>query len=232
MKVAIMQPYLFPYIGYFQLVNAVEKFIFYDDVNFIKQGWINRNRILVDNKPHLLTLKLNGASSYRLINEIAVVQKNDDLLKTIIQAYSKAPFFNEVIPIIQEVFTAMNSLNKISEIAEISVTIVSEYLNLKTIFETSSEVYALTKKFTREERLIEICKENNADAYINPSGGKELYNKDNFRKEGINLHFIKNHITGYKQFKNAFIPGLSIIDVLMFNSRNQVREMVCQYELE
>jgi len=232
MKVAIMQPYLFPYIGYFQLVNAVDKFIFYDDVTFIKQGWINRNRILLDDKEHLITIRLNGASSNRLINEIAVSQKNDNLIKTIIQAYSKAPFFNETIPLIQNVFTEMKCLNKISKIAEISVKMVSEYLNLNTIFETSSEVYTATKHLKKEERLIAICKKNNADTYINPSGGKDLYNKSSFSKEGINLLFIKNHITGYKQFKNAFIPGLSIIDVTMFNSHNQLREMVCQYELE
>jgi WbqC-like protein family len=232
MKVAIMQPYFFPYIGYFQLVNAVDKFVFYDDVTFIKQGWINRNRILLNDKEHLITLKLDGASSYRLINEIAVSQKNDNLIKTIIQAYSKAPFFNEVIPLIQDVFTEMNYLNKISKIAEISVKKVSEYLNLCGVFETSSEVYSATKLLRKEERLIAICKENNADSYINPSGGKDLYNKNSFRKEGINLFFIKNQITGYKQFRNDFIPGLSIIDVMMFNSPDLVREMVCQYELE
>jgi hypothetical protein len=231
MKIAIMQPYFFPYIGYFQLVNAVDKFIFYDDVAFIKQGWINRNRILLNGKDHLITLKLDGASSFKLINEIEIIQKNGTLLKTIIQAYSKAPFFNEFVPLVQEVFDAMNKLSSISKIAEFSVKKVSEYLNLSTIFETSSDVYSTSKLLRKEERIFAICKRNNADTYINPDGGKELYDKRSFRKEGITLFFIKNQISEYTQFKNYFIPGLSIIDVMMFNPPNLVREMICRYEL-
>jgi WbqC-like protein family len=232
MKIAIMQPYFFPYIGYFQLVYAVDKFVFYDDVTFIKQGWINRNRVLLKNSDHYITLRLNGASSNKLINEINAIPTNDKLIKTIAQAYFNAPFFKEVFPLIENTFSIMNELRSISRIAESTVKKISEYLNLTTIFETSSELYSKTKSLGREERLIEICLRNAADTYINPFGGKELYNRDRFKNEGINLLFIKNQLPVYTQFKNEFIPGLSIIDVMMFNSTEKVREMLCQYELE
>jgi len=231
MKVAIMQPYFFPYIGYFQLINSVDKFIFYDDVTFIKQGWINRNRILLNNKDHLITLKLKGASSNKLINEIEIIHNNGNLLKTIYQAYKKAPYFREISPIIEEVFRTMESKTKISEISEISVKRVSKYLGLNTEFETSSELYFNTRFLTKENRLIEICKENKADIYINPYGGESLYDKSNFKEKEIKLFFIKNNIVSYNQFKSEFVPALSIIDVLMFNHPEIIKEMLRQYVL-
>jgi len=226
-----MQPYFFPYIGYFQLINTVDKFVFYDDVTFIKQGWINRNRILLNGKDYLITLKLNGSSSFKLIHEIEVFKQNGNLIKTIIQAYSKAPFFNEVIILIQEVFATFNELKSISKIAEISVKKVSQYLNLTTVFESSSEVYSMTKNLRKDDRLISICKKNEADTYINPSGGRDIYDKNIFSEKGIRLFFINNHITSYNQFNNVFVPGLSIIDVMMFNSKEKISEMLNQYEL-
>ena len=72
MKLAIMQPYLFPYLGYFQLIAAVDKFVFYDDVNFIKNGWINRNRLLISGKVNYITIPLSGASSFLKINQVLV----------------------------------------------------------------------------------------------------------------------------------------------------------------
>lgn len=232
MKLAIMQPYFFPYIGYFQLIDAVDKFIFYDDVTFIKQGWINRNRILLNNKDHLITLKLKNSSSNKLISEIEICKDNHSLIKTLVQAYSKAPFFNEVMKLIQDVFHSIDELKTISEIAEISVKKVSWYLNLETTFETSSEIYPETQYLRKEERLIAICKINNAGTYINPSGGKILYDKKIFEHEGIELFFIKNHIPVYRQFQGEFIPGLSIIDILMFNPPDVIRAMIQKYELE
>lgn len=231
MKIAIMQPYFFPYVGYFQLINAVDKFIFYDDVTFIKQGWINRNRILMNGKDLFFTMRLQGASSNKLINEVDISEDNGKLLKTISQAYSKAPYYRHVIDLIEHVLAAAAGLKKISRIAELSVVKVSEYLNLKTVFETSSRKYSDTKSLERAERLIAICNKNDADTYINPSGGQELYEKETFRKAGINLFFIRNHIAPYKQLKHAFVAGLSIIDVMMFNSKDDIKNMLNEYTL-
>jgi len=226
-----MQPYFFPYIGYFQLINAVDKFIFYDDVNFIKSGWINRNRILMNGKDTYFTVKLSNASPNKLINEIAINRGNEKLIKTITQAYSKAPYFCEVISLIRDILETIVELKKISEISILSIRKVSEYLGLKTIFETSSQKYSHTKNSGRAERILSICRENNADTYINSYGGQELYDTLFFQEQGIKLYFIKNRISTYKQFKHDFVAGLSVIDVMMFNSKDQIKNNLNEYEL-
>ncbi len=226
-----MQPYFFPYIGYWQLMNTVDKYVIYDDVNYIKQGWINRNRILMNGKDNMFTMSLKDASSFKLINEIETNQGNEKLVKTIIQEYSKAPYYNDVFPLIQKILYEANELKKISTIAQLSVVKVFEYLGISKIFEVSSQVYSHTKHLGRAERLMAICKENGADTYINSYGGQELYSKSEFDEKGIALHFIKNNLPVYKQFKNDFVPGLSIIDVLMFNSKNEIKEMLNHFEL-
>ena len=231
MKLAIMQPYFFPYIGYFQLINSVDKFVFYNDVNYIKSGWINRNNILVNGEKKYFTLKLRGASSFKKINQIGISDRNNKLLKTLFQSYSKAPYFDKVYPIIEDVFSSITHNSLISEIAAISVIKTSEYLDLKTIFEFSSQKYYDTKDFEKAERLINICKLNNINTYINAVGGKELYSKQEFTKNEIDLCFLKSKIIEYKQFGNKFIPYLSIIDVMMFNSPEVILKMLNNYEL-
>jgi len=230
MKLAIMQPYFFPYIGYFQLLNAVDKFILYDDVTYIKRGWINRNNILINKNKILITLSLKSVSQNKLINEIEV-NTNNNLIKTIKQAYLKAPYFDYAFPIIEKTFESIKPGFKISEISGLSIMNVAEYLKLDTLFEYSSISYSDTKGLGRAQRLIEICKINRADTYINPIGGIELYSKEEFKNENINLFFIKSSIEPYKQFDNDFVPGLSIIDVLMFNSPEQTKEMLNKYKL-
>lgn len=229
MKIAIMQPYIFPYIGYFQLVQAVEMFVFYDDVNYIKGGWINRNRILINNQPSYVTIPLKGASPNKLICEIEFIDSKRKFLTSIKIAYSKAPFFELVYPIIEEIFM-IDSLS-ISDLAIKSITKISEYLGINTKFEVSSKSYGETKKTERSERLISICNKNNIQNYINPLGGSELYNKDYFLSKGISLSFLKSHISKYKQYNEDFIEGLSIIDVMMFNDTKEILKMVEAYEL-
>lgn len=229
MKVAIMQPYFYPYIGYFQLIKSVDKFIFYDDVNYIKNGWINRNRILINGKAAYLTVELKNASPFKLINEIEFTNKRTKLLRSIELTYKKCPYFNDVFPVIEQ---NMNyQTNKISDLAIHSVKGVCHYLGIKTIMETSSIAYSELKNKKREERIINICKQNYADEYINASGGVALYDKDYFRTEGINLKFIIPNSTEYNQNSNEFVPGLSIIDVLMFNSIEEINTMLDNYQL-
>jgi hypothetical protein len=234
MKIAVMQPYIFPYIGYFQLINAVDKFVFYDDVNYIKGGWINRNNVLLNGKINLFTLPLKNASSFQSINE---TQIHTDLypiwkkkfLRSIEQSYKKAPYFDEIQQLIIQVFN-LNCKN-IADLCICSVELVTKYLALNVVFEKSSEKYSSSKGFDKAERLINICQINEANSYINPFGGKELYQKETFKEHNIDLLFIENTITSYPQFNNDFIPALSIIDVLMFNSKEEVKEMLNQYKL-
>ncbi|MCO6499931.1 MAG: WbqC family protein [Vicingus serpentipes] len=232
MKVAIMQPYIFPYIGYFQLINAVDKFVFYDDVNFIKRGWINRNQILVNNQANLFSIPLIKASQNKLINEVqlAIDEKwLKQFLNTIEFNYKKAPQFEEVNELIKNVF--QGNYNSIAELAIKSVQVIANYLQLSTVFEISSEKYIQTKGMEKADRLIEITKLCQADTYINPSGGKELYDKEYFETKNIDLFFIENKIVPYSQFDSNFVGGLSIIDVMMFNTKAQIRNMITKYEL-
>ena len=229
MKLAITQPYFFPYLGYFQLINAVDKFVFYDDVNFMKNGWINRNRIIINKAPHYFTVQLKGASSNKLINEVEFRDNRPKLKKTIQVTYKRAPFFEDVWHVIEECLNFETEY--IGELASFSVKRVCQYLGIKTIFEDSSKSYSGTKGLGKNERLYEICKINNAATYINPPGGKKLYKKDDFKKENIELLFLKPKFTKYRQFSDEFIPRMSIIDVMMFNSVEKIKEMLDNYEL-
>lgn len=233
MKVAVMQPYFMPYIGYFQMIKSVDTFIFYDDVNFIKQGWINRNRILLNNKDFLFTIPLHNATSFSLIKDTLLNEKfypiwKVKFLQSIAQNYKKAPHFEVVYSLISTVLNT--NCQSISELAIESVKMVSGYLNLNTEFYVASERYQ-NIQLEREKRLIAICKNENATNYINAVGGKELYSKEVFKANGIELQFIASKPIVYKQFKDDFIPWLSIIDVLMFNSVAEVNELLNKYEL-
>lgn len=232
MKLAVMQPYIFPYIGYFQLINAVDKFVFYDDVNFIKRGWINRNQILINKNAHLFTIPLIKASQNKLILEIELGIDEKwiaTFLATLEFNYKNAPNFDEIFNLIQTIFSKQN--RTIADLTIESITTISKYLGLLTQFEKSSISYASSKGMEKADRLIDITKKSNSNTYINPNGGKDLYTKAYFNKQGINLFFIENSILPYSQYKNEFISGLSIIDVLMFNSKENIKHMLTKYTL-
>jgi hypothetical protein len=221
-SIAVMQPYFFPYIGYFQLINEVDKFVFYDDVDFIKNGWINRNRILINGEPKYFTIPCKDVSSNKIIKKVehALDQRSKKkLLKKIKFTYSNAPYFEGVFPIIQEVFITETKL--ISELAIESIKRVTDYLGLECEFQKSSEKYD-NRELSAADRLIDICKIERINYYINSIGGKDLYDKKYFLENDIKLDFLKPSITEYEQFSNEFVPGLSIIDVLMFNSKSNV----------
>lgn len=229
MKVAIMQPYFFPYIGYFSLIKVVDLFIFYDDVNYIKGGWVNRNRILINSEAKYLTLNVKNGSPHKLINEIEFDDNRQKLLKTIEQNYKKAPYFKQVWPLLETNLKLKTT--SLADIAINSVRSVTNYLGMKTKFEISSVSYPETKGLERSERLKQICRKTHADTYINAIGGIDLYDKNDFLKNHINLQFLKPQLLQYKQYKETFIPGLSIIDVLMFNSIEDINKMLDQYQL-
>lgn len=231
--VAVMQPYIFPYIGYFQLISAVDEFVFYDDVNFIKRGWINRNKLLVNGEEKLITIPCNKASQNKLINEIEVNvnnKQNKKVLQMISQSYSKAPYFETIYHLVEEILDIENE-TYISELAIKSVLKVCEFLDIKTKFSVSSEEFSASKSYDRKNRLIHICNSVEASKYINAFGGQELYNKEDFKKEGVDLFFLKPELKRYPQFDNEFIPGLSIIDVLMFCSKGACQKMLNDFIL-
>jgi hypothetical protein len=231
MKIAIMQPYIFPYIGYFQLINAVDKFVIYDDVNYIKKGWINRNNFLSNGKIHRFTIPLINASQNRLIKDTQISKTENweaDLLNTISNSYKKAPCFDVVFGIIKEILS--QDEHNIAKYNHSALLIISKYLEIETEFLFSSELNK-DNALKGSAKIVDICKILNATDYINPIGGLELYSKENFLMEKIELKFLKSNVIEYKQFEDEFIPWLSIIDVLMFNSKNEVKNLLNEYTL-
>lgn len=227
-----MQPYFFPYIGYYQLINAVDLFVIYDDVNYINRGWINRNNILINGKSGLINVPLNAASQNRLINEIVVVSEQkwrDTLLKTIEHSYKKAPQFDTVFPMIHQLIH-IDSVS-ISEFNYKGIKVVCEYLGITTKIIPSSEKYA-NSKLKGQYRILDICQQENSIHYINPMGGMKLYNRELFIKEGITLSFIRSELPRYKQFKCEFTPALSIIDAMMFCDLNEIKYQLSRFSLE
>lgn len=231
MRLAIMQPYFLPYIGYLQLMNAVDKFVLYDDVNYINKGWINRNRLLVNGQEYLFTIPLKDASQNKLINEIYL---SDDpkwrgkLLKTFEQAYKKAPFYSTAFAVTEKIINL--DAEKVSDWIAGSFGILIDYLGIQTKIVPSSSIYENTH-LKGQERILNICQQVNANHYINPIGGTDLYDKSNFEQVGIQLNFLKSKPLVYSQFKNEFVPWLSIVDIMMFNDVPAIQGYLNEYEL-
>lgn len=228
MKLAIMQPYFLPYIGYFQLINAVDKHVIYDDVNFIKKGWVNRNNILLNGKSFLINLLLSGASQNKLINQIDVQIDQKKLIKTIETAYIKAPMFSKVFPVFLSIMDYEN--RELGQFLGNSIIKLCNYMSINTELIFSSSI-PKDISLKSQEKILHICKLFDADQYINAIGGQTLYDKMEFKKHNIALQFIEPLYTPYPQFKNEFIPYLSILDVLMFNPVEEVRKMLNQYKI-
>lgn len=229
MRIGIMQPYFFPYIGYWQLMNAVDKYVIYDDVNFIKGGWINRNRILMNGQSQYFNVPMLGASPFKLINEIAVnndvrlIEKN---LRILEGAYRKAPYYKEVYPLLQKILFCEKQ--NLAEYIEESFCVLCDYLDIETEFVVSSSL----KKdcsLKGQDKVLAICKLLGASEYYNAVGGRQLYSYTDFQKQDIKLYFLETDAIKYKQFDNEFQENLSIIDVMMFNSRDEIKEMLQKY---
>lgn len=226
MKIAIMQPYLFPYIGYFQLIAAADKFIVLDDVNYIKKGWINRNRILIGGKDKLFTVPLKEASQNKKIRDIELVEDDkwkDKFLMTLKLNYNKAPYYSEAISRIEKIIQC-KEVNLSSYIYN-SILGLCSYLDIKTELVPSSSVYS-NGDLKAQEKILDICFKEKATDYINPIGGMELYDKNSFIQSSINLNFIKSSEIVYRQFNNPFVPWLSIIDLMMFNSKESILDFI------
>lgn len=225
MKVAVMQPYFLPYIGYFQLIKAVDKFVVYDNIEFTKKGWINRNRILVNGKDEYFTLPLKKDSDYLHIDKRRLagsfeVEKNK-ILRKITACYKKAPFYQTVFPLVEKLFNE-NEENLFKFIYH-SLIAVCEYLGIYTQLIISSSLQ-IDHQLKSQDKVIRICKTLNATQYINPIGGVELYSKKAFEENNIQLSFIKSNELKYDQLQSEFIPWLSILDVMMFNNKEKIQQ--------
>lgn len=228
MKIAIMQPYFLPYIGYWQLINAVETFVIYDNIQYSKKGWINRNRIGDD---EFITLSLKKDSGYLNIDRrlLSDTWKKDrgKIMNRLESFYGKAINFDvgmrvaddAIVKERMDLFTAI----------EHSLRVICEYLDIQTPFVTTSTL-DMDHSLKRNDRVKGICKALNAKDYINAIGGQGLYSKQDFVNDGIKLRFLKARNITYPR-KGAFLPFMSILDIIMFTTQNQTKQMLKEYDL-
>jgi hypothetical protein len=208
--------------------------VVYDDVAFIKQGWVNRNRMLINGRPSYFTLPIKHASSFALIRDTLVDDHRqharwiEKTLKTFDNAYRRAPQFAHVFPLIEAVLR--KPTNRVAELAVASLKAVAELLEIGTEWVDSSTLYD-NPQLSGEERVLAICLAERATDYVNASGGRELYDRTRFEAAGLRLHFLQPRPIEYRQFNDPFVPWLSIVDVLMFNPIETVRTFLSACDL-
>lgn len=224
MKIAIMQPYFLPYMGYFQLLNAVDVFVVYDNIQFTKKGWIHRNRFLQNGKDVFFSLPIKKDSDYMNIIERRLSENADIELQKILRrfeaSYRNAPFYQSVFPLLKKIFCYSNK-NLFNYLLN-SIMHINDALEIKTKMILSSQI-SIDHNLKSQEKVIAICKALQTDQYINPIGGMGLYDKKAFELEKIELCYIQSNLEPYSQNIKHFVPGLSILDVMMFNDISSIR---------
>ena len=231
MKVGIMQPYFLPYIGYWQLMNAVDKYVVYDDVNYIKRGWINRNRILAENSTQYINIQIKGASQNKKINETKLDREQkfiERTLRTVEGVYKKAPYFGCVFPLAEQILSYEE--DDLVRFLLHSFSVICEYLDIQTELILSSGLEK-DNQLKGEDKILDICERLGADTYYNAVGGRELYSRERFSGKGIELYFLQTGDIQYRQFGDEFHENLSILDVMMFNGKEEIKEMLFNYRL-
>jgi hypothetical protein len=231
MRAAIMQPYFLPYIGYFQLISQVDRFVIYDDVQFTKKGWFHRNRFLRNGEPVLFSLPLRKASDYLDVRdrEISESYNGPKMVAQIANAYRKAPQFDRVMPLIEEIFAHADT--NLFGFVKHSMDRICAYLGLETPIIVSSSL-GDTTALKGQDRVLAICKALEATEYVNPIGGSDLYQASAFHAKGIALRFMRRTDFSYAQFSHPFVPDLSILDIVMFNTVADARALITtRYEM-
>ena len=230
MKLAIMQPYFFPYIGYFQLIAAVDMFIVYDNIKYTKKGWINRNRMLQNDKDMTFSLPLKSASDTLDVcdRELAADFNRNKLLNQFKGAYRRAPYFAQTLPLIEKIVQYEDT--NLFRFLHHSIVRTCEHLGITTEIRVSSGI-TIDHDLKNQDKVLALCESVGASTYVNAIGGMELYSKKMFLEKGIDLKFIQSKPFEYPQFGGAFVPWLSIIDVMMFNSVEVIQRQLTNFDL-
>ncbi len=226
-----MQPYFFPYIGYFQLIAAVDMFIVYDNIKYTKKGWISRNRMLQNGKDVMFSLSLKSDSDSQDVCERELVAdfNRDKLLNQFNGAYRRAPYFAQTFPLVEQIVRHEDT--NLFRFLHHSIVRACEHLGITTEIRISSGI-AIDHDLKNQDKVLALCEAVGATTYVNAIGGMELYSKETFREKGIELKFIKSKPFEYAQFSDAFVPWLSIIDVMMFNPLDTIQTCIStNYEL-
>jgi len=231
MKVAIMQPYFFPYIGYFQLIAASDVFVLHDDVQYIKGGWVNRNRILFNDAARMITFPVHKDAydlPIKARNYVESDKARKDIINLIKQSYAKTPYYRHVFPLLEELM--MFEETNVARFNENLIRRITEYMGLNRKIISSSDMEK-DNSLAGESRVLDICKRLGATHYFNPIGGTELYHRDAFLQCGITLRFLESQNERYDQGKGTWLPFLSIIDVLMFNPIESLQHLLTKCQL-
>ena len=228
---AIMQPYFFPYIGYFQLIAAVDLFIVYDNIKYTKKGWINRNRILQNGNDTMFSLPLKKDSDFLDVcqRELAVDFDRAKMLNQIRGAYAKAPYFTQTFGLVERIIRFEE--NNLFRFLLHSINQTCEHLGIVTQIKASSEL-SIDHQLKGQDKVLALCAAIGAETYVNAVGGLQLYSRETFLGKAVDLRFIKSNPFEYPQLGDPFVPWLSIIDVMMFNPLDIIRQSVMKnYEL-
>ncbi len=226
-----MQPYFLPYLGYFQLINQVDCFVIYDDIQFSKKSWVNRNRILINGQESLVSLPLKKASDYLDISERNIAEVFDwkKMFRQFEMGYKKSTNWNRYSKVLEEILSFNNT--KLFDYVSNSVDQICRVLGVTTEIVKSSELM-VDRDLKGKDRVIATCKTLGAETYVNPIGGIELYDHEEFRKSGLKLNFLRSRLSPYEQIKvEAFSPALSIMDV-MFNCSTETMRNFINYDFD
>jgi len=228
-----MQPYLFPYIGYFQLMAAVDRWVVYDDVTYIKRGWINRNNLKVNGQRCLFTVPVAGASQFQRICDVKLDAEGYDrwrvrFRRTLQQSYGHAPHFAEAFGLVDDVLSP--GAQTIAELNLRGLLAVRAYVGLGAEIVPTSRRYG-NQDLRGQNRILDICRREGADTYINAIGGTELYDGRTLSAQGVTLRFLEPDAVAYPQGGGGFVPHLSVIDAMMHNDRAKVRSLIQSYRL-
>ena len=234
MKIAIMQPYLFPYIGYFSLIYNTDRFVFFDTPQYIRKGWINRNRIISSSgEPIYFTVPTQKAARETAINQILInneEQWQEKLYGQLSVYKNKAPYYAKVLELVHEVVDGEK--NMISKLAIDSVMKTCNYLGIDKPFDVFSKMKLPgVVANAPDEWALSISKALGCDTYVNPPGGMSFFDRDKYKTAGIKLQFLQQELIPYVQKLGRFVEGLSIIDLMMFCKEDEIREMMEHYEL-
>ena len=226
-----MQPYLFPYLGYFQLFKAVDQFFMCDNYQYTRHGWINRNRYLQNGKDAFFSLPIKSDSQTKNIceRELATDFRPDKILNQLKDAYKKSPFFDQTIAFVESVLEYPD--HNLFGFLENSIKQACAHLGvIRDIVKTSD--LPIDHSLKKEKRVIAMCSAMGAEVYVNAIGGREVYSAENFSERNIALKFLESKPFTYQQFGETFVPGLSIIDVMMFNSTDTIKQRLeCGYNI-
>ncbi|MGB3676182.1 MAG: WbqC family protein [Candidatus Nanopelagicales bacterium] len=227
-----MQPYLFPYLGYFQLLGSVDRFVLYDDVAYRKRSWVNRNRILVKDGTWTFSVPLSKSSQNRDINQTDIHETFGDwrnrFMLTMHHAYSRAPHFESTADLVEQVLSS--EVKTIADLCHAALAATSIHLGVDTPIVRSAERYN-NRHLSSAARMMDICRLEGAEELLNLPGGESIYDRSEFASADISLKFLNMNEIEYDQGREGYVSHLSIIDVLMYNSRERTRSLLTEYSL-